>query len=393
MKSTTMLRLNSPSVLIALIGITIFPAHSLVGSNTGGFRAVQAAEASERSNDAPMEKAVDTLVDPIIGKDTPGLGVLVLKNGNILVMKGYGFKGIESGEPVDEKTIFDLASVSKEMTAMAAMMLIAENKLAEDQNVADILPEFNDSPKRYRPITVGDLIHHTSGLADYLNDDDADFNEESTNSDVISWLGTRPLQWSPGTKFDYSNSGYITLASCVTAADHAKSLRDVLQARIWGPLGMKSTGLVVLADGADPADRATGYKGTGGQFVESSEPSVVEGDGNVLTSLEDLALYEKALASHRLLTKEQTNTLFENAIFDNGSQLMDASGQGYGFGWFLTEEDGVHYASHSGSWMGTSTYYQRNLDTGVTVILLANGEDISLDELAGSIDEAVSDTK
>ena len=356
--------------LIAMAWIAILPTVSFAGDTA--------------------KSAIDALVNPVIGQDTPGMGVLVMKNGEVILMKGYGVKDIESEEPVDENTIFDLASVSKEMTAMAAMMLISEDKLTEDQPVSDILPEFENSPNKYRPITVGDLIHHKSGLADYLNDDDADFGETSTNSEIVSWLATRPLQWAPGTRFDYSNSGFITLGSCVMAADRAASLKDVLEARIWEPLKMTSTGLVTLADSVDPSDRATGYKGTKGNFVESSEPSVVEGDGNVLTNLKDLALYEKALSEHTLLTEQQTDVLFENTTFDNGSPLKDDSGEGYGFGWFLSNADGLHYASHSGSWMGTSTYYQRNLDTGITVILLANGEDINLDDLAMSIDEAVS---
>jgi len=340
--------------------------------------------------ESASENAVDTLVDPVIGQDTPGMAVLVMKKGEVILMKGYGVKDIESEEPVDENSIFDLASVSKEMTAMAAMMLISEDKLSEDQPVSDFLPEFKKSPKTYRPITIGDLIHHKSGLVDYIGDDNSPYTYDAKNADVVSWLATQPLQWAPGTKFEYSNSGYITLGSCVIAADGAKSLKDVLQARIWEPLGMSNTGLVHLADDADPKDRVTGYKGTQGNFVESSQPTVVEGDGNILTNIKDLALYETALAINTLLTEDATDALFENTTLDNGKPLNAGENDGYGFGWFISETNGLHFANHSGSWMGTSTYYQRNLDTGITVILLANGEDISLDDLAMSIDEAVS---
>lgn len=359
------------SIMIA--GMTLFPASAFAES--------------------AAEDAIDALVDPVIEQDTPGMAVLVMKDGEVILMKGYGVKNIESEEPVDENTIFDLASVSKEMTAMAAMLLISEDKLSEDQPVSDILPEFAKSPIKVRPITVEDLIHHKSGLVDYIGDENSPYTDDSTNAEVVSWLATRPLQWAPGTKFEYSNSGYVTLGSSVMAADGAKSLKDVLQARIWEPLGMSNTGLVHLADDADPTDRVTGYKGTQGNFVENSQPTVVEGDGNILTNIKDLALYENALANNTLLSEEATDALFENTTLDNGKPLNAGEGDGYGFGWYISKINGLHFANHSGSWMGTSTFYQRNLDTGVTVILLANGEDISLDDLAMAIDEAVSNAQ
>lgn len=340
------------------------------------------------ASDAPHLVAVDDAVEPYVGRDTPGLAVLVMSKGTIVHKSGYGFADLDAEQPVTSQTIFDLASVSKQMTALAARLQMEEGLYAEDTAVSDILPVFADADSDDRAIVVSDLIHHLSGLTDYINaDDETVSGTEATNAVVVNWLADQPLDHAPGTRFDYSNSGYVTLGSLVAEADGAESLNEVLHARIWDDLGMESTNLVELAEGVDPGRMATGYSGLEGDFEISHVPSLLEGDGNVLSCLDDLALYETALSEGALLDDQAMETLFENGAFDDGSPIDD-DGAGYGYGWVLETWGGNHYATHSGSWMGTSTYYQRNLDTGMTVILLANGEDISLAELAVEVEAA-----
>lgn len=339
--------------------------------------------------DWPERDDVDTVVQPYIGKDTPGLGVLVMKQGKVLHLKGYGEANIETGAPVTADTLFDLASVSKEMTAMAAMLQIEDGLYQPESEISTILPAFADRPGDERALIVSDLVHHVAGLADYLDgNEDLDYQDETTNQEVIAWLAKQKPVRPPGTKYEYSNSAYLTLGSLVAAADEEKSLDTVLYNRIFKPLGMTSTGLIT-SKRVKLSDRARGYVGTGGDFELNEENTVTEGDGNVFTSLADLARYEQALATNGLLTEEATAKLFENGRYDDGSPI-EVDGEGYGYGWSLAEGK-QRYASHSGSWMGTSTYYQRNLTTGVTVILLANGEDMSNGDLAVDIETAVSD--
>lgn len=133
----------------------------------------------------------------------------------------------------------------------------------------------------------------------------------------------------------------------------------------------------------------SGYAGTDGDFTPAHDPNISEGDGNVFSSIEDLALYEAWLTENGMLP--DFRPVFRNGTTDDGAPIDDGDGEGagYGYGWSLAEMDGSDYAYHSGSWMGTSTYYQRNLTTGVTVILLANGEDIDLDVLALDVEAEV----
>ncbi len=337
----------------------------------------------------PTIDAVDRVVEPVIGQDTPGLGVLVMKGGEVLHMKGYGYTDIASKAPVTRDSLFDLASVSKQMTAQAAMLQMEDGLYTPETEIATILPAFEDQPGEERALTVSDLVHHVSGLADYLDgNEELNYGAETTNAEVVAWLARQPLLRPPGTKFDYSNSGYLTLGTLVTKADDKKSLDDVLEERIFKPLGMTSSGLVTSSR-IDENRQVTGYSGTKGKFDESYSPTVTEGDGNVITSLADLAKYEKALATNALLSEEATEKLFENGTYDDGSAIEE-DGEGYGYGWSIATGK-QNYATHSGSWMGTSTYYQRNLTSGVTVILLANGEDISLGDLATEVEQAAEE--
>lgn len=330
----------------------------------------------------PHLPAVDTIAEAFVGDTTPGLGVVVLRDGKLLHIAGYGFADIEDETPVTPDSIFDLASVSKQMTALAARMQIEEGLYDEDTPVADLLPAFADidSP---RLITVGDLIHHLSGLTDYLSWED--YGSDTTNNDVVAWLAEQPLDHDPGTQFDYSNSGYLTLGSVVAAADEADNLQEVLQTRVWDVAGMNDTALPAPID---PDRRVTGYDGTDEDFSESMDPNIVEGDGNVFSTLNDLAAYEAAFWDGSLLADPAP--LYVNGAYDNGSPIADDSDEGYGYGWSVTkgEED---YATHTGSWMGTSTLYSRNLTTGVTIILLANGEAADLWDVQGDIEAAVTD--
>ncbi len=330
-------------------------------------------------------RAVDAVVGNYLNSDSPGIAVLVMQGDRVLHMRGYGFADIATQTPVTPDSLFDLASVSKQMTALAVMLQLRDGLYTLDTPIGDILAPFANRHDDKRPVTVRDLIHHVSGLADYL-DGTLDYQAETTNAEVVAWLARQPLLRRPGIVFDYSNSGYVTLGSLVAAADNANSLADVLRARIWEPLGMDQ---VFLVGPMDPIHTVTGYTGSNGNFEESYWYTVTEGDGNVFISLHDLALYEAAFATNALLTPKETARLFLNGTYDDGRAIDDGEGDGYGFGWSTVNHNGQTYATHGGSWSGTSTWYQRNLTTGITIIVLANGENTYTGNLAAEIEEAL----
>jgi CubicO group peptidase (beta-lactamase class C family) len=343
------------------------------------------------AQEPPVLEQIDALVEPYLGEQAPGIGVLAMRDGEVVHMRGYGLADLEAEIPVDENTVFDLASVSKQMTGLAAMLLIEEGRLHRGTKLGDVLPAFAAHETGGRALTVDDLLRHVSGLPDYLGGvDGLEYGPTTTNAEVIDWLAAQPLVRAPGTAFEYSNSGYLVLGTLVAAVDGQAGLAATLEARIWEKLGMEATGLVAPAEGVEPASIAKGYAGMGGEFVPSAEPNISEGDGNVFSSLADLARYEAGLARSELLHEDLTAALFATGMMDDGSPLVQEDGKtGYGFGWNLETIEGIHHASHSGSWMGTSTFYLRNLSSGLTVIVLANGEDMDSEALAQEIDTAL----
>ena len=329
----------------------------------------------------PTIPAVDDAVAPVVGTETPGLAVLVMREGKVIHMAGYGLADIASETPVTPTSIFDLASVSKEMTALAALMQMNDGLYGPDTEIGTLLPAFAEDLQADRPLIVQDLVHHISGLPDYLSGD-LDYGADTTNDEVVDWLATADRDAEPATEFSYSNSGYLTLGTLVAKAEDQPSLANVLEARIWGPLGMGDTNLILPVE--DDA-AVTGYDGTDGTFTEVSDPNISEGDGNVFSTIADLAKYEAWLNENGMLP--DYSPLFRNGLLEDGTPIDD-EGEGYGYGWFLWGTDEADYATHSGSWTGTSTFYQRNLTTGVSVILLANGESIDLDDLALDVEAA-----
>lgn len=329
---------------------------------------------------------IDDLVAPYIGSDTPGMTVLVTGQGAVQHMAGYGHADLDTKAPMTPDSVFDLASVSKQFTGTAAKLLIEDDLFNRATEISEFLPDFAHYGAGQRPVVVGDLIYHVSGLPDYLDETLFDYQADTSNAQIIAWLAQAGPAHPPGIQFDYSNSGYVTLGSLVAAAAEMETLEAVLHDRVWSPLGMAKTRL-----GAPvvPTAAVTGYAGSDGDFEPSQFMTVAEGDGSVYTSIADLARYEKALATGSLLGTAATAELFVDGQLDDGTAIGLLEEEGYGFGWSVMSGQGDAIAYHSGSWMGTATVYLRNLDTGTSVVILANGEDFDPVDLAFEIAEAV----
>ncbi|HYR29526.1 MAG TPA: serine hydrolase domain-containing protein [Thermoanaerobaculia bacterium] len=324
---------------------------------------------------SPHLPAIRRLLAKNYKKTGPGAAVLVMRNGVVELEAFYGLADVENRRPIDARSVFDLASLSKQFTATAALLLIADGKLSLDAPVAEVLPGYRVK-KRRRDVTVGDLIHHTSGLRDYSSDDWDGSDEEFrllTNDGHLRWLSrTRPRR-APGVKWEYNNSNYALLASVIEEVS-GMPFAQFARTRLFTPAGMNAT---VVHDRIDLHERipnlVRGYDGAD----DSSNWTQIAGDGNVLTTIGDLARWERRL---RTLPKRAWTT----GRLDNGKPL-DAGGYGYAFGWYV--DDGSVF--HSGSWDGTATYMSRSLDGGVTVIVLSNDESSDVAAIATEIEAIV----
>jgi len=368
------------------------------------------AGGSDESTD--RKKQIEALVSAMAQPDVPGLAVLVKSHGQVLVEKGYGVRDMRTLTPNSPDTDFRLASFTKQFTAMAVMLLVHDGKLHYDDRLTDIFPEF---PAYGKPITVRNLLNHTSGLPDY---EDLMEREEKARGAAI-WSPEHQIQddevlqllektttpkFAPGTSWAYSNSGYVVLG-LVTAKVSGLPYRDFLQQRIFGPTGMLHS--IVYQKGTNEIpNRAFGHSLESGKWVQTdqSSTSATLGDGGVYSNLEDLAKWDEALQRHTLLSAAEMAPALAPVRLNDGSEPhwpMEPDGDNlapgkpvsYGFGWFLDSYEGRTRMWHTGSTMGFRTVIQRFPAGDVTIIILANRTDLDTKSVSDRVAGLLLTTK
>ena len=328
--------------------------------------------------DAPITEAfVDSVFADYAKPDGSGAAVLVAVDGRVLVNKGYGLADVAARTPVTTRTNFRLASVTKQFTAAATMLLVKDGKVRLDETLADIFPGF---PAYGRSITVKHLLTHTSGLVDY-----EDFVPDSQAAQVhdadalARMMSLDSTLFAPGTKFRYSNTGFAILAGIV-ARRSGKPFASFLRDRIFVPLGMHRT--VAFEQGASTvAFRAYGHSMVNGAWVrtDQSNTSAVLGDGGIYTSVDELYRWDQALYTDELLPQA---TLRE-AMTDHS--LSDGTKSGYGYGWYTDSYRGLPRVWHTGSTRGFRNMIMRFPSLHAVIIALTNRNDQLPDTLVERI--------
>ena len=348
-----------------------------------------------------LDKQIDAVFSGVTSPDSPGLAVLVRKNGQLVFERGYGMRDLHSKVTIDAHTNFRLASFTKQFTAMAIMLLVHDGKLRYDEALTEIFPDF---PAYGKTITVRNLLNHTSGLPDYEDLMDAvekakgpvwTPEKQIQDAEVLELLKKgRNGQFAPGTSWSYSNSGYVVLGLIVAKAS-GKSYADFLHTRIFAPLKMNHT--MVFQKGKNRvANRALGHSKDGTTFKETdqSSTSATLGDGGIYSNLEDLAKWDDALRNHTLLSEKEFQPGLSPVKLNDGSEphwpaapnddnLHPGKPVSYGFGWFLDPYQGRSRMWHTGSTMGFRTVIERFTEgSGLTVIILCNRTDLEPEKLA-----------
>ena len=317
-----------------------------------------------------VSQALDELLHNRISAREPGVAVLVTHNHQTLYAKGQGMRNVEQNLPITAQTVFDLASVSKQMTGLAILLLQEQGDLDLDAPVTNYLPEF-DEPEPDAPIRVSDLLHHTSGLDDYTGSNwegNASAFANLTLETHLDWLNGQDSINEAGVEFEYNNSGYGLLALIVERVS-GLSFPDFMAQRVFAPAGMNQS-QVYRELGQTFPQQAQGYVVVEGEAEPVAEPSLMVGDGNVFASIADLARYDQALRQGPWVSEATRRLMFRNGMV-KGNQPIQDEGEGYGAGWSLTQD----YAHHSGSWTGTSTYYRFYTQLPISIVVLSNNED------------------
>ena len=307
----------------------------------------------------PMTE-IDSLMRPYTG-NVPGASVLVVQDGNTVFARSYGLADLETRTPATPATNYRLASVTKQFTAAAILLLAQDGKLSIDEPVKRWLPTL---PPAADTITLRHLLSHTSGLIDYEDVMAPDTTEQLKDIDVLRLLESqKTLYFAPGTSYRYSNSGYALLALIVERGS-GLSFATYLKQRVFDPIGMTAT--VAHEEGISTvANRAYGHTLVDGKWTrtDQSTTSAVLGDGGIYSSIDDLAKWDAALYDP-----------FYAQAFVPATRTDDGNVE-YGFGWRISKHRGERMLWHSGETRGFRNVLMRFPARRLTVILLTNRND------------------
>jgi len=351
----------NPGRAIRLAGLVAFAL--LAGCATGG---------------PTLERKIDALMRDYAG-NVPGASVLVLRDGQPRVRRSYGMADLEAGTPATPETNYRLASVSKQFTAAAVLLLVEDGRLRLDDGARRWLPSLPDAAAG---ITLHHLLTHTSGLVDYEDVMDPADTRQVHDADVLRLLESQDRTYfAPGTDYRYSNSGYALLALIVERAS-GRRYADFLRDRIFEPLGMEHT-VAYEAGVSEVAHRAYGYSFENGAWVrtDQSTTSAVLGDGGIYSSIDDLARWDAALYDERLLRAATLRQAFTPATETDDPEVR------YGYGWRITGET----LWHSGETIGFRDVIVRWPPRRTTVAVLTNRDGPEPYGMAKKIAELVLD--
>ncbi len=334
---------------------------------------------------ADVERKIDGIFADLAGTETPGAVVGVSRNGVVVLARGYGMANLEHGIRNGADTVFDIGSTSKQFTASCVVLLSLEGKLSLDDDVRRFVPEL---PSYGAPITLRHLLHHTSGLRDYLS---LLWIGGSHPQDLVTMRDAleivcrqRGTHFPPGARHEYSNSNYLLL-SFVVERVAGKPLGAFARERLFEPLGMGSTQYLDDFSRIVPR-RATGYspRDGGGFHIEMSDYEQT-GDGAVLTTVGDLLLWAR-----NFTTGDVGGPAFLRAMETRGT-LADGTVHGYGFGLFHSDGQNPRTVSHGGAWAGYRADLLRLPDQGLAIACVSNLSSSDPSALAARVAAAITE--
>lgn len=327
---------------------------------------------------------IDSLLNTLYKGNQINGNFLIAEKGQVLYKKSFGIANEETKQPLNENSIFEIASVTKQFTAMGIMILHEKGKLNLNDNISKFIPEL----AFYKDIKIRHLLNHTSGLPDYMElfEKIFDGSKIATNKDIITIFAQRQpkVLFAPNTKHDYCNTGYALLASIIEKAS-GETYPNFLQKAIFKPLGMNNTFVYKRRLAPKKIDNyAYGYV-----FSDSLKKYVlpddlketkyvilldgVVGDGGVNSTVNDLLKWDRALYTNKLLSKKGMNEMFTVTKLNDNTQVN------YGYGWKIDNHaEFGKIVSHGGGWPGYTTFFARHITDDKTIIVLQNHDNVTL---------------
>lgn len=327
---------------------------------------------------------IDSLLNTLHANGQINGNFLIAEKGQVLYKKSFGLANEETKQLLNENSVFEIASVTKQFTTMAIMILQEKKKLNLDDNLSKFIPELSF----YKGITIRHLLNHTSGLPDYMElfEKIFDSSKIATNEDVITIFAQKQpkVVFAPNTKHEYCNTGYALLASIIERAS-GETYSNFLQKAIFKPLRMTNSFVYKRRLAPKKIDNyAYGYV-----YVESLKKYVlpddvkdkkfvimldgVVGDGGVNSTVNDLLKWDRALYTTKLLSKKGIDEMFTMTTLNDSSKIK------YGYGWEIDNHtDFGKIVYHGGGWPGYATFFARHITDDKTIIILQNHDNIIL---------------
>jgi CubicO group peptidase (beta-lactamase class C family) len=347
---------------LAVLPAFLLPAAPAVHAQAGAPAAVEA-----RTTVDPALVGIDSMLTALYPVTGPGTAVLVARDGQVLMRKAYGAASVELGVPMRPEHVFRLGSITKQFTAVAVLMLVDEGKVALDDEVTRFYPDY---PTQGRHITVEHLLTHTSGIQSYTGMPSyiAGIRRDLTPDELIAVFRDQPMEFAPGERWNYNNSGYALLGGIIEKVS-GMPYGDFIRTRIFEPLGMRSS-FYETANAIVPG-RVPGYDRTPdgairvANYLSMTQPYAA---GSLISTVDDLLLWNRAVAEGRMLKPETWRRAF------TAYRLADGRSAGYGYGWFVGEAAGKPSVEHGGDINGFSSNGLWIPSERLHVIVLANHE-------------------
>src|SRR5215216_5171044 len=314
--------------------------------------------AQARNSDQELTAKVDAYIDGLVKANRFSGSILVARDGRVLVSKGYGMADLEDEVPNTPQTRFRLGSITKQFTATAIMMLEERGKLSVQDSICKYV---TDCPQAWQGVTIRHLLSHTGGVPNFTSFPDyaKTMTQPTTIDALIARFKDRPLDFQPGERWSYSNSGYVLLGYVIEKLS-GKSYEAFMQENIFDPLKMAATGY------DSPAriikHRASGYQPSGNVMINAPylDMTIPHAAGALYSTVEDLYLWDQALYTEKLISKRSFDAMFTPVKND------------YGYGWGINKQFGLTRIGHGGGINGFVTFIARYPEAKAVVIVLSN---------------------
>jgi CubicO group peptidase (beta-lactamase class C family) len=343
MKRHSLLSITAISVMLMLISFT---------------------SSAQTLNIKQLTAELDKMLSEQFKPGETGCTALVAKNGQIIYKKAFGMADLELNVPMQPDMVFRIGSITKQFTAIAILQLMEQGKLSIDDDITKFIPDY---PTQAYHISIGHLLTHTSGIKSYTNMPDFDkySKTDMKPEELIDLFKNQPMEFAPGTKWNYNNSGFFLLGYIIEKVT-GKSYQDYIQDNFFTPLGMTSS--CYGSDTRIIKNRASGY-GPGKDGIENAEylsMLLPYSAGSIMSTIDDLYRWHSALYSYKLVSKETLDRAHTEY------KLADGRGTHYGYGWFLSQLQGSRTIEHGGGINGYLTSSVYLPDEDVFVALFSN---------------------